>query len=180
MYKKAWCTCKVVVLSCQAIAFFTFSWPPHLKLSVIYSTLWFVKNRIFSVQIKLLLLIASETFFDSSVVLSFLVRKAGERVGQLWTNSRKELRRCCSPIGHNNTKHFLCPIRSQHSLDRLEMVQWESVPRGSSISAWKLSLCLFSRPDWLPLGLQGWDRIKWNSKPNHWHNKLHPKYCPTS
>ena len=32
-------------------------------------------------------------------------------------NSRKELRRNCSPIGHNITKHFLCPIRSQHSLD---------------------------------------------------------------
>ena len=42
------------------------------------------------------------------------------------TNSRKELRRSCSPIGHNNTKHFL----SQHSLDRLEMVRWESVPTG--------------------------------------------------
>ena len=25
-------------------------------------------------------------------------------------------------IWHNNTKHFLCPIRSQHLLDRLEMV----------------------------------------------------------
>ena len=42
----------------------------------------------------------------------------------------KELRRNCSPIGHNNTKHFLCPIRSQHPLDCLEMVRWESVPRG--------------------------------------------------
>ena len=71
------------------------------------------------------------------------------------TNSRKELRRCCSPIGHNNTKHFLCPIRSQHSLDRLEMVRWESVPRGSSACAWKRSSRLFSRLDWLPLGLRG-------------------------
>ena len=69
------------------------------------------------------------------------------------TNSRKELRRCCSPIGHNNTKHFLCPIRSQHSLDRLEMVRWELVPRGSSACAWKLSSRLFSRLDLLPLGL---------------------------
>ena len=43
------------------------------------------------------------------------------------------------PIRHNNNKHFLCPIRSQHSLDRLEMVRWESVPRGSSAHAWKLS-----------------------------------------
>ena len=28
MYKKAWCTCKVVVLPCQAIAYLTFSLPP--------------------------------------------------------------------------------------------------------------------------------------------------------
>ena len=60
-------------------------------------------------------------------------------------------------IEHNNTKHFLCPIRSQsqNSLDRLEIVWWESLPRGSSARAWKLSLRLFSQPDWLPLGLRG-------------------------
>ena len=72
------------------------------------------------------------------------------------TNSRKELRRCCSLIGHNNTKHFLCPIRSQHLLDCLEMVQWESETRGFSACAWKLLSCLFSRCDWPPLGLPGW------------------------
>ena len=59
MYKKAWCTCKVVVLPYQAIAYLTFSSPPHLKLPIIYDTLWSVKNRIFSGQIHLLLLIAS-------------------------------------------------------------------------------------------------------------------------
>ena len=75
MYKKAWCTCKVVVLPCQAIAYLTFSSPPHLKLPIIYDTLWSVRNRIFSVQNELFLLIASETFFNSSVVPSFLVRK---------------------------------------------------------------------------------------------------------
>ena len=79
-YTKAWCTCKVVVLPCQAITFFTFSSPLHLKLPIIYDTLWSVRNIIFSVQIELLLLIASETFFGSSVVPSFLVRKAW------WTN----------------------------------------------------------------------------------------------
>ena len=71
-------------------------------------------------------------------------------------NSWKELWRNCSPIGHNNTKHFLWPIRSQHSLDRLEMVRWESVPGGFSACAWKLSLRLFPWPDWLLLGLRGW------------------------
>ena len=103
MYKKAWCTCKVVVLPCQAIAFFTFSSPPHLKLPIIYDTLWSVRNRIFSVQIELLLLIASETFFYSSLVPSFLVRKVenesfpcthklGERTGQLWRDNSRRVR----------------------------------------------------------------------------------------
>ena len=63
MYKKAWCTCKVVVLPCQAIVYLTFSSPPLLKLPIIYDTLWSVKNRIFSGQIELLLLITSQTFF---------------------------------------------------------------------------------------------------------------------
>ena len=67
--------CKVVVLPCQGIAFLTFSSPPHLKLPIIYDTLWTVRNTILSVQIELLLLIASETFFYSSLVPSFLVGK---------------------------------------------------------------------------------------------------------
>ena len=70
----------------------------------------------------------------------------------------KRTQEMCSPIGHNNTKHFLCPIRSRHPLEFLEIVRWESVPRGSSALTWKLSSRLFSRPDWLPLGLRGWDR----------------------
>ena len=87
--------CKVIVLPCQAIAFFTFSSPLHLKLPIIYDTLWSVRNRIFSVQIELLLLIASETFFDSSVVPSFLVRKAWwtkQRTWQLWRDNSRRVR----------------------------------------------------------------------------------------
>ena len=67
----------------------------------------------------------------------------------------KRTQEMCSPIRHNNTKHFLCPIRSRHPLEFLEMVRWESVPRGSFALTWKLSSRLFSRPDWLPLGLRG-------------------------
>ena len=67
----------------------------------------------------------------------------------------KELKRNCSPIGHNNTKHFWCPIRSRHPLEVLEIVRWESVPRGSFARTWKLSSRPLSRPDWLPLGLLG-------------------------
>ena len=51
----------------------------------------------------------------------------------------KRTQEMCSPIGHNNTKHFLCPIRSRHPLEFLEMVRWESVPRGSSALTWKFS-----------------------------------------
>ena len=76
-----------------------------------------------------------------------LLIKTRDNSRRVRKNSRKELRRCCSPMGHNNTNHFLCPIRSQHSLDRLEMVRWESVPRGSSAHAWKLSSRLLTRPD---------------------------------
>ena len=54
------------------------------------------------------------------------------------TNSRKELRRNCSPIGHNNTKHFLCSIRSRHPLEFFEITRRESVPGGSFAHTWKL------------------------------------------
>ena len=50
---------------------------------------------------------------------------------------------------------FLCPIRSRHPLEFLEIFRWESVPRGSFARTWKLSSRLFSRPDWLPLCLRG-------------------------
>ena len=76
-------------------------------------------------------------------------------------NTRKEPRRNCSPIGHNNTKHFLCPISSLHPLEFLEIVRWESVPRGSFARTWKLSSRPFSRPDWLPLGLRGWGSLSY-------------------
>ena len=150
--KLLFCLVKLLLffISCPA--------PPHLKLSIIYNTLWSMRNRIFSVQIELLPLIASETFFDSSVVplsgyesLVNKPRNCGEIIAVVY-----ELTKICSPIGHNNTMHFLCPIRSQYLLDCLEMVRWESVPRGSSASVWKLSSHHFSRPNWLPLGPRGW------------------------
>ena len=111
------------------------------KLPIIYNTLWSVRNRIFSVQIKLLLLLNEPG-------------NCGEKIA----------------VGHNNTQHFLCPIKNQHSLDRLEMVRWESVPRGFSACAWKLLLRLFSRPDWPPLGLRGCvpsETWVWSKVPGH-------------
>ena len=46
-----------------------------LKLTIIYETLWSVRNRIFSVQIDMALLLAFETFPRVIGVPSFLVRK---------------------------------------------------------------------------------------------------------
>ena len=102
-------------------------------------------NRIFSGLIELLLLKASQTVFKSSVVPSFQVRKVenksfpcshklGELTGQVWRdnsrrvrthekNSGETVRRLGTIIGHNNTRHFLCPIRSQHPLEFLEIVR---------------------------------------------------------
>ena len=71
----------------------------------------------------------------------------------LCTNSRKELKRNCSPIGHNNTKHFLCPIRSWHPLEFLEIARRELVPRALSPVLENFRRAL--SPDWLPLGLRG-------------------------
>ena len=77
--------------------------------------------------------------------------------------TKKSQEKLFSPIGHNNTKHFLCPVRSRHPLEFLEIARWESVPRGSFARTWKLSSRPFSRPDWLPLGLRGWYTV-WTSQ----------------
>ena len=68
------------------------------------------------------------------------------------------------PIG-SIIQNNLGPGRSQHSLDRLEMARSESVPRGFSACAWKLSLRLFSLPDQSPLGLRGWNQVWFSRKP---------------
>ena len=100
----------------------------------------------------------------SSVVPTFLVDRG--KVGKAkiplarptlvkvwWDNSRrlrtheKKIGAPVRPLGKIIQSIFLCPIGSQHSLDCLKMVWWESVTRGSNV---------FSRTTWLPLGLQGW------------------------
>ena len=76
-------------------------------------------------------------------------RDNGLRVRTHKKNSGETVRR----LGTIIQSIFLCPIRSQHLLRFLEIVRWESVPRGF-FRTWKLSSRLFSRPDWLPLGLR--------------------------
>ena len=105
------------------------------------------------------ILYQTESFLAACISLVHESNKPWSRQWPSCINSRKELRRNCSPIGHTNTKHFLCPIRSWHPLEFLEIARWESVPRGSFTRTWKLSSRPFSLPDWLPLGLRGWKMI---------------------
>lgn len=88
--------------------------------------------------------------------------------GQVWWDSSHHVRtheknpgdtvRWLSTIKAFSVKHFLSLIRSQHSVHHLEKVWWVSwYTGGSSACTWKLSLHLFSWPNWwLPLGLCGW------------------------
>ena len=62
-----------------------------------------------------------------------------------------------------------CNSAAKHQLHIeffLEMLRWESVPRGFSARALKLSSRLFSRPDWPPLGLRGWRSLGWRRGEN--------------
>ena len=75
-------------------------------------------------------------------------RDNSRRVRTHEKNSGETVRR----LGTIITKHFLCPIRTRHPLEFLEIARWESVPRGTFARTWNLSSLLFSQPDWLPRG----------------------------
>ena len=75
----------------------------HSFVNSIYDTLRFVRIRIFSVRIVMVLLIASKRFREPSVVPSYLVRKVenmifpcmfnfGERKGQVWLDHSPRVR----------------------------------------------------------------------------------------
>ena len=78
MYKKVWCKCKVVVLPCQAIAFLTFSSPPHLQLRITGKKLRYIvmshKKNILGANWIAPVDSIPNVFFDSSVDPSFLLR----------------------------------------------------------------------------------------------------------
>ena len=164
MYKKKNdARAKLLFCLVKLLLFSHFLSPLHLKLPVIYGTLWSVRNRIFSVQIELLLLIESGTFFDSSVMSSFVsgYTKLGERTGQLWRhnirrvqthekNSKETVRRLGTII-----QSIFVPNQKPAFAWPFENGPVRVVPRGSSAHDWKLSTRLFSRPHRLPLGLRG-------------------------
>ena len=81
---------------------------------------------------------------------------------RLQTNSKvfKFCRRFSFSELHILTSHLFCPISSEYSFGRLELVRKEFVPRGSSFSSVLLLVEFFParfdfrlRPHYLPLGL---------------------------
>ena len=65
---------------------------------------------------------------------------------------------------------YLYLIGNHHFVDWSQILIWNNgaqlvvsypgVPRGFFARTWQLSSCLFSRTDWLPLGLRGWGRLQ--------------------
>ena len=77
------------------------------------------------------------------------------------TSTWKEFRKCCSPIGCNNTKHFFVPNQEPAFAWQFGNDPVRVGTQDPSAHAWKLLSRLFSGPDWLPLGLRGWQSV-WN------------------
>ena len=120
-------------------------------IPVLSSSLYFWKS-VFSFRADSILkwdgdFISNWKFPDCVQVFGTWVRQAMiETIGVVYELTKRTQEKVFADVGHNNTKHFLCPIRSRHRLEFLEIVMWESVPRGSFARTWKLS----SRPFFWP------------------------------
>ena len=117
-----------VVVSCRGILnslIFTKAWSMQAWIPVVSSSLYFWKS-VFSFQADGILKSDGdfESFLTACISLVHEPDKPRSRQQPSCTNSPKELRRNCSPIGHHNTKHFLSLIRSRHPLEFLEIGQW--------------------------------------------------------
>ena len=141
-----------VAVSCRGILnslIFTKAWSMQEWIPVVSSSLYCWKS-VFSFRVDSILkwrvYIRWTESFLTACILWCMSRTSRDRVNsrRVRTHEKDSGDAVRSPIGHNNTKHFLCPIRSQHSLDRLETVRWEWAPRRFSAFAWKLSSRLFS------------------------------------
>ena len=160
----SWLSAVVVSFKNSLQIYLRKTWPMQAWIPVVCWSLYFWKS-VFSFRPYSILkldgdLYQTQSFLTACNFLWCITQTSRDRDNSRRVrNTRKEPRRNCSPIGHNNTKHFLCPIRSRHPLEFLETVRWESVPRSSIACTWKLSSRLFSRPDWLPMGLRGWHAV---------------------
>ena len=145
-----------VAVSCSGILnslIFTKTWSMQAWIPVVSSSLYFRKS-VFSFRVDSILKWRVYIKLKVSWLRAFLWcmsqtsrdRVNSRRVRTHKKNSGDAVRRLGTII-----QSIFC-VQSGASI-----CLTESVPRGSSARAWKLSSRLFSQPDWLP-GLQGWFR----------------------
>ena len=165
MWIHFWCDVFLAV-SCRGILnslIFTKTWSMQAWIPVVSSSLYFWKS-VFSFRVDSILKWRVYIKLKVSWLRAFLwcmSQTSRDRVNsRMYELTKRTQEMLFADWAQKYKAFFLCPIRSQYSLDRLEMFRWESVPRGSSARAWKRSSLHFSRPDWLSLGLRGWT-IHW-------------------
>ena len=128
---------------------FTKAWSMQAWLPVVSSSLYFWKS-VFSFRADRILksdghFISNWKFPDCVHVFGAWAREAViETIAVVYELTKRTHEKLFADC-HNNTKHFLCPIRNRHPLEFLEIARWESVPRGSFTRTWKLSSRPFSR-----------------------------------
>ena len=96
-YKKVWCSCKVVVLPCQAIAYFLVA-AASLRSYYLRYIVMSQKQNILGANWIAPADSIPNVFFDSSVVPSFLVRKVENKLkfpfhAQAWWTNRASVAR---------------------------------------------------------------------------------------
>ena len=126
----------------------------QMRIPVVSWSLYFWKS-VFSFQADSILksdedFISNWKFPDCMHFFGAWARQAVIETIAVVYEHKKRNQEMCSLTGHNNTKHFLCLIRSLHLLEFLEMVRWESVPRGSSALTWKLRRAFSPNPSDCP------------------------------
>ena len=96
-------------------------WPKQAWIPVVSWSLYFWK-RVFRFRADSILksdgdFISNWKFPDCVRFFSAWARQAVIQTIAVVYEHTKRTQEICSPIGHNNTKHFLCPIRSRHPLE---------------------------------------------------------------
>jgi len=147
-----------VAVSCCGILnslIFMKTWSMQAWIPVVSSSLYF-RKRIFSFQVDSILKWRVYIKLKVSWLCAFL-----------WCMSQTSCDRVNSHVRTHKKNSWDAVRRLGTIIQSIFCAQsgasiglTEYVPRGSSARAWKLSSRLFSQPDWLPLGLQGWFRAR--------------------
>ena len=137
------------------------TWPMQVWIPVVSWSLYFWKS-VFSFRADSILksdgdFISNWKFPDCVHFFGAWARQAAiETVAVVYEHTKRTQETCIIVLlGTIIQSIFFVPNQEPASAWILEMVRWESVPRGSFARTWKLSSRLFTRPDWLPLGFRG-------------------------